>query len=294
MNISPINIYKLNNISKKSIPAKSPSFKAQIKQMPVVGYGNIPKSILKKVIADNRASMLTKINDENEYKEILDKTFKYLIEYENFVMNLVIRNGYEKTPVPLQGLISYCGAGDLSDVINSWLTVRHFNAEDKISDEQISNIIRVLEYSLNRLDEKFGKYEGRVYRVGYFNPHKDKQFYSTSKKMGCIYLHSQENPPGPIYPYSIIKIKNGHEIHKFQEFTNTFMSKKFAKAEKEILIDRNSNFRKVPFENYSNDDINDILTLLNISEKVKIRKEDLDRFNRSIDTLNYISVWEEI
>ena len=112
--------------------------------------------------------------------------------------------------------------------------------------------------------------------------------------MGCIYLHSQENPPGPRYPYSIIKIKNGHNIHKFQEFTNTFMSKKFAQNEKEILIDRHSNFRKIPFESYSNDDIDDILTLLNISMKIKIRKDDLDRFNKNIDTLNYISVWEEI
>jgi len=257
-------------------------------------YDKVPKSVLRRKIVEQRLGLLEPVKDSSEYQGILNKIFRYTIQEYNFTVNLIMKSGYERTPLGLQGLISYCGADDLSNEINCWLTGREYEHSEFLDDEKFKNIIRALEYSLSKLDENYGKVEGKVFRTGYFNPITDKQFYSTSNSLDCAVLHAQSSAPSPFCPYSIIKLKNGHNIYQFQRDTNSHISKRFADIEHEILIDRKSNFRKLSPVEYTDEDINDILNIINRSMKINLYPEDLKDFSRRIDTLKWISVWEEI
>jgi hypothetical protein len=154
-----------------------------------------------------------------------------------------------------------------------------------------------MDYSLEKLDDIYGTHKGVVYRKGFFNPVTDKQFYSTSAEAIKAVRHSGNHIPSEDNPYSIIKVKKGHDILAFQLNANSFLSRKFAQTEKEILLDRHSCFRKVPESEYSEEDKK--LTELLLTQA--IRKTD-DISNRDIenvlyhnrDLLKYISIWEEI
>ena len=153
---------------------------------------------------------------------------------------------YSSVPFKYIGLLPYCGGEDVSYYINRYLgkcLTRHLDS--RASEQDLCNIIRVLDYSLNQLDEQFGKYKGIVYRRGYFSP-KSKQYASTSLSPEiAVKFHGFFDNT---CDYSIIRTKNGHKIYDFQEMVNS----PYAIGEKEILIDRNdiSTYKLVSPEDY--------------------------------------------
>lgn len=298
MNISPIKIKPYQQLfsGASSCPVKTEynNVSGVSKHSSYPNYSSAPASVLRRRIIEDRQNMLHPVKSGEEYEEVLKKIFKYTIQSYGFISNLILKTGYEKAPKELMGLISYCGAGDLSDLINCWLTSRSNLFSCMVDDEKMVNIINAFEYSLNKLDERFGMYEGTVYRVGFFNPITDKQFYSTSKSLGCTVKHALDSAPSPEFPYSIIKVKSGHDIHSFQQSIDSKVAKEFAQLEKEILIDRNSRFRKVHPKNYTPEDLKDILEIINKTMKFNLDLKGLENSSKSVDILKWVSVWEEI
>ncbi|MBQ9246118.1 hypothetical protein IJ182_07625 [bacterium] len=257
-----------------------------------------PASLLKNDIQQVRQKHLTPITSEKEYDELLQKILSYKIysEDSDIPEKCVCIWGYENTPKELQGLIAYCGSDDRSEHINSWLAGRNLPMNKIINEGKIIDIIRCFEYSLGKLDEKYGKYRGVVYRSGFFNPLTDKQFYSTSADSFSAIKHVQKELPSKKTPYSIIRIKSGHNINAFQKDTKSFISKRFSESEKEILIDRKSKFRLVPESEYTETDkrLKTILLTQAVKKTDEIKQKDITQaLNEHSDLLKYISIWEE-
>jgi len=314
-------LVSLNNI------IYSPKYKNSNKKLPVsyknysdnvvnLNFGNsiIPQSVLRRKTIEDRINLLTPIKTKEEYDEIIKeilgyKLFNYTPEKKSEKNNIlfgVFGDEYKKNPIDIDymctlgysnakdnfiGLIPYCGFADISYQINAWLSGRNIDNPTLLNDRQMANVVRAFEYSLSRLDMQYGKYSGTVYRAGYFDPVSDKQYYSSSDYLSCAIEHSNTTSPSEILPYSIIKLKKGHYIHKFQKDVNSMVSSTFALCEREILIDRKSRFRKVPVREYSEYDISLVKDV--ILRTIDCEFSDLtDKQRREI--INNISVWEEI
>jgi hypothetical protein len=258
-----------------------------------------PMSLLKHEIVANRQKMLAPIKTKEEYDELL----KEILGYEappnrNGLSEPVIQIfDYENADKCLKGLIAYCGGWDLSKIINCWLTGRTFQNNQNLNDEQIANIIRCMDYSLEKLDDIYGTYKGIVYRKGFFNPITDKQFYSTSEEAIKAVKHSGKHIPSSDNPYSIIKVKKGHDIKAFHLNANSCLSRNFAQKEKEILLDRHSEFRKIPECEYNDEDkkLVEMLLAQAIRKTDDISEKDLNNvLMHNQDLLKHISIWEEI
>lgn len=193
---------------------------------------------------------LPPITSPEEYSQIIKRimTVKALNQ-ETFWRYDLEPVCYSSVPFKYIGLLPYCGGEDVSYYINHYLgkCLAQY-LDSRASEQDLCNIIRALDYSLNRLDEQFGKYEGIVYRCGYFNP-KSKQYASTSLspeaavKIQGFFDNTSD--------YSIIRTKNGHKIYDFQKMVNS----PYAASEKEILIDRNdiSTYKLVSPEDYDDE-----------------------------------------
>ena len=71
-----------------------------------------------------------------------------------------------------------------------------------------------MNYSLAKLDEKYGIYKGVVYRGGIFEG-RGKQYYSTSAEVSpYVQINSQRKND---LQFHIIKTDSGHKIYKLQE-----------------------------------------------------------------------------
>ena len=257
-----------------------------------------PDSVLKAETARIRQHLLTPITSREEYDRVLAKnlSLKHYPKESVLPKPFISTSGYENADQELKGLVPYCGLEDKSDIINSFLSGRPLPTT-VINEEQTADIIRAMDYSLEKLDEKFGKYKGVVYRVGYFNPEQDKQFYSTSANSIGAVNHSIGYTPSEKEPYSIIKIKNGHNIYAFQKQTNSYFSKRIAETEREILTDRNSKFRLVPESEYTDTDIrlrNIMLTQALLKTDVINDRDIENTVNSNKDLLQYINIWEEV
>ena len=259
----------------------------------------MPKDVLRNEISRSRREMLPPVSDYKEYCRLKEEIFKYkdLPKRNMLIPPFIQEFGYEKVDDNLKGLVCYCGAEDKSNIINSWLTARPLPKNLAVDDEQISKIIRVMDYSLKRLDDKFGEYKGIVYRNGYFNPLTDKQFYSSSSQSINAIRHGNNYLPAEDNQYSIILLKNGHNINEFQKSANSFIAKKYAETENEILIDRHSVFRLVPEYKYSEETkiLQAVLLAQSLKKDDDINENDIQKaLKNHSDLLKYISVWEEI
>ena len=258
-----------------------------------------PLSVLRSEIVAERQRLLIPIQSKEEYDEVLKEILEYKISSSESTVKIpyIYIWDYDHINPELKGLVAYCGADDKSASINAWLTGRPIPNDKYINSLEISQIIRALDYSLIKLDERYGKYKGIVYRKGFFNPNTDKQFYSAStNSMGAV-KHNSNNLPAKDNPYSIIKVKNGHNIYKFQKDTNSFLSRQFANTEKEILIDRKSNFRIVPEKEYTENDkkLKSILLAQAMYKTNEITDRDIQvALYQHSDLLKYINIWEEI
>ncbi len=261
-----------------------------------------PISVIKKDVISNRLKSLEPITF-NEYMLMLDEIseykgpfFYYDAETKKACNNLINYTGYEDIDEELKGIVPYCGKFDISDQINRWLTGResehtkyHFN------NQRMINIINTLDYSLKRLDEKFGKYEGMIYRNGYFNPNESQQYYSATFLPESVLDIRANSIPSIKNKYSIIKIKNGHDVYKFQRYADSEVSNMFADDEHEILIDRKSKFRLIPEEEYTEEDkklLSDFMT--EIIKKFHSNSSQKELMLQSSKYNEFISIWEEV
>ena len=228
------------------------------------GYSSKPQyNVTQKVVSDTKQTFtggaayytdLIKKRPVNLGPEI---TSKY--EYKNILNRIYNYKGYDKKPLfdidynramypkinpEHEGLLFYAGYADLSDDINRFLSKRELY---KMTKPQAKDVVRVLDYSLQKLDEEFGKYSGVVYRQGFF-PQGQHQFISATKEpviaatlRGGIFMNKN-------LEFSIINTKNGHKITDFQRK----MGCEYADEEEEILLSRKSKFKEIidPKEQY--------------------------------------------
>jgi len=323
LGIHNIKFYNYPAVNKKSVMANSISFagtktsKRTKDEILVENPALLNNDVLRQKIARKRISMLKPIQDEQEYKEVFKKNIGYLLydltsenkySHEKVILDRVndifgfekvhIKDleyinfdGYENIDFNLKGVVPYCGFGDISRQINSWITARYDLNPTLLNDEQMADIIRAMEYSLKMLDKKYGKYEGYVYRAGYFNPLTDKQYYSTSYYPSGAVEHVHRLTPSKTCPYSIIRLKKGHDIYQFQKDTATETSMLFAFSEREILINRKSKFKIVPKTEYTSSEKYDIKNIIFQTTDKDIKDIPV---NVRRDMTDNITVWEEI
>ena len=250
--------------------------------------------ILKRYISNHRISFLKPIKSQDEYNKILKEMYNYSYYACGRDRLFFDDTGYQHADNNLKALSLYCGLNDRSYMINSWLSGRRKNNYRTLSDNKIANAIRAFEYSLRELDKKYGKFEGKVFRNGYFNPNTDRQYYSASDNFSCAKAFSHHADAIKFKPYSIIKVKNAHKIYKFQEDVNSPVSIKFSEREHEVLIDRKSKFRRIPPEEYTKEDIKDIKMILKKAYHVLPWQMDLDKLEQKYKLVSSIAIWEEI
>ena len=187
-----------------------------------------------KILEPKLIKELPPIKTSEEYSKLLEK-----------IKSIKAINGerfweYDSEPLCYKGvnseyigLLPYCDGQDVSYYINRYLGgILPFDLKCRASEENICDLIRALDYSLARLDEEFGGYNGIVYRSGFFSPN-SKQYASTSinpkfaAEVGGVFVMSSE--------YSVILAKNAHKIYDFQKMAKS----PYAQKEKEILIGKN-------------------------------------------------------
>ena len=173
-----------------------------------------------------------------ECQNILTRIYNYRDVNKQPIFNIELnRQMYPKIKKDQEGLLLYAGYTDLSDEMNRFLSKRELR---KATPLMVTDAIRVFDYSLKKLDDKYGKYSGIVYRQGFF-PLGQHQYISTTVdpviaatlRGGICYNKNLE--------FSIIKAKNGHKINEFQKK----MGSDYAEEEDEILLSRHSKFREI-------------------------------------------------
>ena len=172
---------------------------------------------------------ITPIKTDGEYLDVINrladsKTLSGDL-YWNLDENL---KDYPNANICEYGLLPYVGHHDKSCDINRYLSGRlsvtdiinnpskHSSDYKKIPTEQtLRNMVRALDYSLDKIDSEFGKYEGIVYRNGFMGMN-EGQYFSTSKNPTLI--DKMDFDSGEILgEYSVIRTKSGHKIFDFQK-----------------------------------------------------------------------------
>lgn len=148
----------------------------------------------------------------------------------------------------------------------------------------MEDIVRALDYSLKKLDEKFGKYKGIVYRQGYMDTGSG-QYFSTSSNPKTVAQRIDSYST----EYSVIRTKSGHKIVDFQKE----MGSRFAHTESEILLDRKCKYRLVPIEEYDEELLKARERMANNLFKYKDNRECLAKYTRE-QFLEMIKVYDEI
>ena len=178
------------------------------------------------------------IKTDAEYDNVLNKIygFKTKSGEELFSAEKNLKY-YPKVKKEQEGLLLYAGCGDLSDDMNRFLSQREMR---KMNPTQARDVVRVFDYSLKKLNEKFGKYSGFVFRQGFFPADKHQYISTTTDPIIAATLRggicTNKN-----LEFSILKIKNGCKINEFQRK----MGSEYAEEEEEILINRTSKLKEI-------------------------------------------------
>ena len=295
--ISSLNINSFNRINNKAITPKASSNVSFGARENSLCYPESFSKTLSSIYCYRMPELrenIQPIQSKEEYLSIIRDINSYYITENGRNKKYINMYGYHSVPRELMGLIPYCGVDDISDDINSWLSGRKTFKHSQISGGKMLKIVQALDYSLKKLDEKFGKYRGTVYRVGFFNPTTDTQFYSSTTDKKCLMFLSDKFPPSSSNQYSIIKLKNGHKIRSFQRKTNSLESREFERKEQEILIDRHSKFELVHPENYTRSELNDVFDIVSTTMNSYAARSSLFSICDRMINMGYIQVWREI
>ena len=178
------------------------------------------------------------IKTPEEYHETIQRIINYTDKEGNEIFPLR-RNqkwypGLKEEEI---GIVLYAGLGDLSNDINRYLSGRPLT---RLTEEQAIDVIKAVDYSLNLLDQKYGKYSGFTYRQGFFDKDGEQYFSTTvSPKIAATLrggIRSNKN-----MDFSIIKTNNGHKIRNFQKSKGS----DYAHEEEEILLPRKNKYREI-------------------------------------------------
>ena len=185
---------------------------------------------------------LTKVGAEvlsdAEYKKLLDKVYSYTCKDGKPLYNAEYNlKNYPKIKKDQEGLLLYAGCSDISDDMNRFLSHRDMR---RMAKEQAKDVIKVFDYSLKKLDDKFGKYSGFVFRQGVF-PSGQHQYISTTTDPVIAATLRGGICTNKNMEFSLIKAKNGHKINEFQRK----MGSDYAQEEEEILLSRKAKIREI-------------------------------------------------
>lgn len=178
------------------------------------------------------------IKNDIEYNKTLEKIYSYKNKSGKLIYNYQQNiKDYPKVTKDEEGLLLYAGSSDIHDDINRYLSNRPMK---ELNGEIAKDIVNVTDYALNKLDKKYGKYSGIVYRQGIV-PENNTQYISTSTCPdiaatlygGVCILNDLD--------FAIIKTNNGHKINEFQRD----MESEYAEDEEEILLPRTSKFNEI-------------------------------------------------
>ena len=260
--------------------------------------GNYNQPIVKK-------SIDVPIADIDEFREVMERVYDAKTEKNNI---LWMSRNYKKIFPEYRyaseiemGLLPYCGRVDHSDFINMYLSGRLSDKKEtqyldgllpKDMDSCI-DVIRALDYSLKNLDKEFGTYKGIVYRNGYMSEGTG-QYFSTSTEPMFPFVIDSWYDFNPDKGYSVIRLKDGHKIYKFQEK----MRSEYADNEKEVLTPREAKFKRVLPNEMDEELIRGRNTYLRyllpeISDILLDDKKNDSGFNKEA-FLNSIAVYDEI
>ena len=193
-----------------------------------VSFGSLPK------VPKSGGEILS----EAEYKNILKKIYGYKSQdgkpLFNSEQNLQM---YPKVKKDQEGLLLYAGCGDLSDDMNRFLSKREMR---KMNPAQAKDVVKAFDYSLKKLDEKYGKFSGFVFRQGFF-PLGQHQYISTTTDPVIAATLRGGICTNKNLEFSVIKAKNGHKINEFQRK----MGSEYAEEEEEILLSRDSKIKEI-------------------------------------------------
>ena len=261
--------------------------------------GNYNTPIVKK-------SIDVPIKDDEEFKEVMGRVYNAKDlngnvlwigkDYRDFHTDYTYATDIE------MGLIPYCGINDNSEIINMYLSGRLdnkcelTNKRSRIPKDINScvDVIRALDYSLDKLDNRYGTYKGLVYRRG-FMAEDCEQYFSTTKDLDVISeTYRDFTAFDPSVGYSVIRVKDGHKIYRFQEK----MGSNFAENEKEVLLPRKAKFKKLTLEEMDEELLtareNMAKNLFYGADKIISGKVKIPMFFTKEQLLNLVDVYEEI
>jgi len=178
------------------------------------------------------------IKSFDEYKKVLDRIYKYKDSRGCLIFDPTHNfNMYPNIKKEEEGLLLYAGEVDLSNDINRFLSGRKTKY---IGSSMAEDIVRVLDYSLDKLDKNFGTYKGIVYRQGFFVPNSGQYISTTTEPeiaasiFGGICISKNLD-------FYIIQSKTAHKMNAFQRKMNS----DFAEDEEEIIISRKAKLEEV-------------------------------------------------
>ena len=169
---------------------------------------------------------ISKTKPEIKTDEEFEIAMKKLMDNPEFIENW-------KKDDPVSSIISvYAGCPDRSRSINTNMRNKYYK------DSFINEVTRCLKYGLKKVDERYGNYQGIVYRGGYFGDNgtiTTQNFVSTSMAL--------DTPVKKMYGEGIhvIQTNHGHRIDKVQESMHDL----YAQIEREILLDPNKKFEEI-------------------------------------------------
>ncbi len=167
---------------------------------------------------------LEKITSEAEY----DRVFNKLVQSGYWLSWWNDGDKFEK------GLRPYVGKEDISYRINDFLRTGKANNE-KYPKDMLECIIRLMDYSLGKLDKKYGKYTGIVYRYGVTET-VSKSFVSTTRKPESFkWIIPDDDMRQFSQPFFIIYCNQGHRIDEMKKPKCDIGFDRF--EENEILLD---------------------------------------------------------
>lgn len=246
--------------------------------------------------AETKEEYLELLNQLKQCKTNGEFQYAYFTEMNNCL--------YEEVDKELEGLLPYCGVDDSSKLINMYLSGRltqkwcdeHFCALPK-DMTTLPDVVRVLEYSLKRLDEKYGRYSGIVYRYGFMGENPSQYISTTSDSSRVSKI---KNPAGDFRPdrkYSVIKVNNGHKIYEFQQRASD-VGRLFAKKEREVLLPFGNKYRKLANDELTEDLLGAKMLMASyfFKDAVKLFTGEQKVINdyTAVDLLNTIDVYVQL
>ena len=172
------------------------------------------------------------IKSDEEFFNVLDKLKKD--SSWNKSWNIEGASPYEI------GLMPYSDTADIHSNINGYLREGKLSPNSDFTEDTIKDYVRLTDYALNKLDKVYGKYQGVVYRYGWFNS-TPEAFTSTSRTPFGAVCHA-----GKIRPYkqryNIILTKHGSKIEKLQEKLGNL---NLVQREQEVLLRPGHKFEEI-------------------------------------------------